>query len=232
MILMLQDNIHEKLHSHIQTANLIIYNVIHKAIQMVTPALIDLNILALKHLDRAYFALAHQDYSACTASLHSVNACLKDGYRVEFDSDKYEKLTAHPTKIFCTPCGKEYNRDDIKTWQMLLPLVMQIGSGSKTTKVWSCTECKATNVLSESKIEKQRLEEPFFLKVVPFPPSMKQDAGDRTTFHLKYKTWFGMAVSELTRQISQLRWDNHRPGDQEGMDEMQEQILATLDSKY
>uniref|UniRef100_A0AAT9J762 ORF14 n=1 Tax=Nitrosopumilaceae spindle-shaped virus TaxID=3065433 RepID=A0AAT9J762_9VIRU len=199
---------------------------------MVTPALIDLNILALKHLDRAYFALYHQDYDACTASLHSVNAALKDGYRVEFNTDKYRAATEHPTLIYCKPCGTKFNKDDIKMWNMLLPLAQQIGSGSTHTKVWTCHECKATNILSESKIEKQILEEPFFLKIVPYPPSRKQNLSDRTTYHIKYKAWFGMAVSELTRQISQLRWDNHRPGDEQGMDQIQEQILATLDSKY
>jgi hypothetical protein len=199
---------------------------------MVTPALIDLNILALKHLDRAYFALAHQDYDACTASLHSVNACLKDGYRVTFNTEEYKAKTEHPTQIYCKPCGKVFNRDSIKVWHMLLPLVMQVGTGNTHTKVWTCSDCQGTNVLSESKIEKQILEEPFFLKVVPYPPSRKQELSDRTTYHIKYKAWFGMAVSELTRQISQLRWDNHRPGDEQGMDEFQDELLKTLDSKY
>lgn len=199
---------------------------------MVTPALIDLNILALKHLDKAYYALSHQDYDACTAALHSVNAALKDGYRVEFNTQKYREKTEHPTKIFCKPCGVECNRDDISTWDMLLPLAQQIESGNKFTKAWNCKSCKGINILSESKIEKQILEEPFFLKIVPYPPSRKQNLSDRTTYHIKYKSWFGMVVSELTRQISQLRWDNHHPGDEAGMEQFQEELLQSLDSKY
>lgn len=199
---------------------------------MVTPALIDINILALKHLDKAYFYLQGRDYDSCTASLHSVNAALPPEYHIEFNSALYQAKIEHPLEIYCKKCGAHLMRDQIKIWDMLLPLELQIGRASKTVKAWTCTDCNSVNILSESKMVKKIAKEPFFIKVVPMPPERKQNLSDRTSYHIKYKSWFGMVVSELTRQISQLRWDNHTPSDKGNIEEMQEKMLEVLEGKY
>ena len=199
---------------------------------MVTPALIDINILCLKHLDKAYYYLSGQDYDSCTASLHSVNAALPPEYHIQFNTESYESETKHPIEIYCKPCGSKHKRDEIKIWDMLLPLSLQIGHSSKTIKAWTCPDCQSSNILTESKLVKRVTKEPFFIKVVPRPPERKQNLSDRTSFHIHYKAWFGMVVAELTRQISQLRWDNHTPGDRGSTEELQESILKVLEEKY
>ena len=57
---------------------------------MPTAALIDLNHVALKHLDNAKFYLSIQDYDSCTAALHAANAALHPDYRITFDTEKYK----------------------------------------------------------------------------------------------------------------------------------------------
>jgi len=199
---------------------------------MVTPALIDINVLALKHLDKAYFYKSIGDYDSCTDSLQSVNAALPPEYHIKFSTQQYEDLVSHPLEIFCKHCGTSHNRDTIRVWNMLLPLSLQIGKLSTTVRAWTCPDCKRTNILSESKIKKKIIEEPYFIKVVPEPPRRKQNLDDRVSFTITYKLWFGRTVRELTRQISQLRWDNHQSESKNGVDELQETILTALENKY
>ena len=192
-------------------------------------ALIDLNHLAFKHLDKAFYYLAGEDYDLCTASLHSVNAALPPEYHIEFNTAKYMELTKHPIEIYCKHCAAKYNRDEIETWQMLLPLHAQINKLSKYVSVWTCSKCSMENILSESKLIRSVLKEPFFIGVVPNPPERKQSVGDRTTFHIKYKNWFGMVESELTNQITKLRWDHHKEDEQDGLEAI---LTDGLELKY
>ena len=136
-------------------------------------------------------------------------------------------MVSHPIEIYCKSCGSKHKRDQIKTWDMLLTLTEQMLAKKKTIKAWTCEECNADNILTSSKIILTEREEPFFTKVVPMPPERKQNLGDRTAYHIKYRSWFGMVVAELTRQISQLRWDHWKQGDenQDGTD--LQQLLAT-----
>lgn len=181
---------------------------------MPTAALIDVNHMALKHLDKAFYYLASQDYDSCTSSLHSVNASLPPEYHIKFDTQKYNEMIKHPLEIYCKSCGVKHNRDEIQTWDMLLSLPEQIMAKAKSVKAWTCADCKYDNILTESKIVQGVHEEPFFTKVVPMPPERKQNLSDRTAYHIKYRSWFGMVVAELTRQISQLRWDHWKQGDE------------------
>lgn len=184
-------------------------------------------------MDKAFFYLNGYDYDACTGALHSVNAALPPEYQIKFDTDEYNKMISHPLEIYCKKCGVIHNRDEIKIWDMLLPLSDQIFSNEKTIKTWTCNDCNANNILKESKLVQKVREEPFFTKVVPMPPERKQNFGDRTTYHIKYRAWFGNVVAELTRLISQLRWDHWKQAD-EGFDmaELAQLIEKNLENKY
>lgn len=200
---------------------------------MPTAALIDLNHIALKHLDKAFYYLAGQDYDSCTSSLHAVNAALPPEYHITFDTEAYNKMIKHPLEIFCKSCGESHNRDEIKTWDMLLPLYQQIVTKSKSVKAWTCDKCNADNILLDSKMIQKVREEPFFTKVVPSPPERKQSLGDRTSFHIKYRAWFGNVVAELTRQISKLRWDHWKQGDDNlDMADLQQVLEKGLETSF
>lgn len=200
---------------------------------MPTAALIDLNHIALKHLDKAFYYLQLKEYDSCTASIHAVNASLPPEYHIIFDTEKYSGLIEHPMEIYCKSCGVNFKRDSIKTWDMLLPLFEQVISKTKTVKAWSCPDCNKINILRESKIILTVREEPFFTKVVPMPPEQKQSVGDRTSFHIKYRSWFGMVVAELTRQISQLRWDHWKQGDDNlDLGDLQQVLNTNLEGSF
>ena len=201
---------------------------------MPTAALIDLNHLALKHLDDAKFYLRGDNYDSATASLHSVNAALPPEYQIKFDTDEYNRLIKHPLEIYCKKCGEMHNRDEIQIWNLLLPLNEQILAKDKTTKAWSCAKCDSVNILLESKLVQKVREEPYFTKVVPMPPERKQSFGDRTSFHIHYRAWFGNVVAELTRAISQLRWDHWKQGDEDNLNlaELKEALSSNLESSF
>lgn len=198
-----------------------------------TAALIDLNHLALKHLDKAFFYLQTQEYDLCTAELHAVNASLPPDYQITFDDVKYKELTEHHLEIFCKHCAESTFRDKIKLWNMLLPLDIQIIEKRKFVKAWTCEKCNDQNILSESRLVQAVHENPHFTKVVPMPPTRKQSASDRTAYHIKYKSWFGNVEGELTRQISQLRWDHWKRGDQDAIDVDEiKDAIQNLEDKY
>ncbi len=199
---------------------------------MPTAALIDLNHIALKHLDKAIFYLQTQEYDSCIASLHAVNAALPPEYHIHFDTDEYNKMILHPLEIFCKSCGEPSNRDEIVLWDLLLPLHEQILLGTKTIEAWTCSKCNKNNILSESKIVQKVHQEPFFTKVVPMPPERKQNFGDRTSYHIKFRAWFGMVVAELTRQISQLRWDHWKQGENEENADLQQVLDTNLEAVF
>lgn len=200
---------------------------------MPTAALIDLNHIALKHLDKAFWYLEKQEYDQCTASLHAVNAALPPEYHITFDTSKYYEMIKHPIEVFCKSCGDAQMRDELKTWDMVLTIEQQLLSGKKTIKAWTCSGCEFVNILEDSKMVEKVREEPFFTKVVPEPPTKKQELGDRTAYHIKYKAWFGMVVAELTRQISKLRWDHWKQGEGDFDSEALESTLAeNLEDKF
>lgn len=201
---------------------------------MPTAALIDLNHLALKHLDKAFFYLQVQDYDSCVGSLHAVNAALPSDYQIVFDSDDYKQKISHPIEIYCKHCPAIMKRDDIKIWKMILPLHEQIITKTKTVDAWTCPECKEENILVDSKVIRKERQEPFFTKVVPAPPERKQNLGDRTAYHVKFRAWFNNVVAELTRQISQLRWDHWKQGEDENMniEELQSVLANNMEKDF
>jgi hypothetical protein len=201
---------------------------------MPTAALIDLNHLALKHLDKAFFYLLTQDYDSCVGSLHAVNASLPKEYQINFDTIEYNKAIQHPLEILCKSCGTSYNRDEITLWPMILPLHEQIVTKKKTVDAWTCKECNMNNILIDSKFIQKERQEPYFTKIVPQPPERKQNLGDRTAYHVKFRAWFNNVVAELTRQISQMRWDHWKQGEDENMnvEDMQSLVDKNLEGSY
>jgi Zn ribbon nucleic-acid-binding protein len=198
---------------------------------MPTAALIDLNHLAFKHLDKGFFYLQNQDYDSCTGSLHAVNAALPKEYQIIFDTIEYNNAIKHPLEILCKKCPASHNRDEIQTWNMILPLHEQIITKKQTVDAWTCPECGEINTLADSKFILKARQEPYFTKVVPMPPERKQNLGDRTAYHVKYRAWFNNVVAELTRQISQLRWDHWKQGEDDslGMDDLQQILNNNLE---
>ena len=192
-------------------------------------ALIDVNHLAFKHIDKADYYLAGKDYDLCLAELHGVNACLPHDHRIEFNTDKFKELTDKKLEVVCKSCGETYNRDKLTVWDMLLPLDEQIFSTEKFVKAWTCEKCKASYPLSDSRMILKEVQSDFFIGVVPEPPQKNQNLSDRTTFHIKFKSWYGMVKAELTAKITKLRWDYHKEDENESLGEM---IMEGLESKY
>ena len=194
-------------------------------------ALIDLNHLCFKHIDKADYYLQGKDYDLCVAELYGVNAALPEtgGYRVEFNTQKFKEMTDKRLEVLCKSCGESYNRDNLIIWDMLLPLNEQILSTEKFVKAWTCEKCKASFPLSDSKMILKEVQADFYIGVVPEPPQRNQNLSDRTTFHIKFKSWYGMVKAELTAKITKLRWDYHNEDENESLGEM---IMEGLESKY
>jgi hypothetical protein len=111
-------------------------------------------------------------------------------------------------------CNAKLDFNKVQVFKLLTPLVIHAITQNQYDKVWVCSECKHTNRLLETKVTKEILQEPYFLKVVPSPPSQKDGMIDRSKFHIKFSTWFWKFISELEAQSAQFRDDNWQKTDE------------------
>lgn len=148
-------------------------------------------------------------------SLYSWNALLPrnkddDGvlkYRVRISDIEYEKLTAIQSEAMCNKCETCTDYTKIHVFDLVIPLVDQILSGSITSKVWACPKCNEPNLIQETNILENHLQEPYYLGVVPKPPLRKEGLQDRGKYDRKVTAWAWNFIAELEEKSTQFRED-------------------------
>jgi len=147
--------------------------------------------------------------------LYSWNALLPrnkddDGvlkYRVRISDIEYEKLTAIQSEAMCNKCETCTDYTKIHVFDLVIPLVDQILSGSITSKVWACPKCNEPNLIQETNILENHLQEPYYLGVVPKPPLRKEGLQDRGKYDRKVTAWAWNFIAELEEKSTQFRED-------------------------
>ena len=178
-------------------------------------ALPDLNTQWIIAVREVWAALKNRNYSHLFGSLQNINALLPKDFQIDVDDVAYQKaIDEQQICIICPSCKVETKRQDIKVQQLLTNPTVSIITGHKTEKVWECNSCHQLNMLSKSKLIKNVLPQPCYLKVVPSPPNRSSDLSDRHQYHQKVVKWALQFLNELQHQMSLFRL-TYRPKDEE-----------------
>lgn len=148
-------------------------------------------------------------------SLYSWNSLLPryendDGspkYRVIVSDSLFSKETEISTEAICNHCGVGVDYNKIKIFNSITSLVVQILSGKKTSRIWVCPKCDTTNNLHETVISERKIQEPYFLGVVPHPPKRKDGLQDRGSYSRKVTQWAWNFIVELEEASGRFRED-------------------------
>ena len=121
-------------------------------------------------------------FDACIGALYSLMGLLPTTYRPTISTEEFNAVTNQDTLAFCTECKTESNYSTVNTFEIMLPLLSNVISGQTTEKVWECIFCKKLNSINTTEFKQKILKEPYFIKVIPEPPSRKSGILGRTQF--------------------------------------------------
>ena len=77
-----------------------------------------------------------------------------------------------------------------------------------------CPKCNKVQRLKDTNVVITKLENPYFLGVVPEPPNKKQGLMDKLTFEKKVVSWVWQMLNELEHKMALFRDDNWTRGDE------------------
>lgn len=175
----------------------------------------DVNTAFIKCRNGAIDGIAVRNWDKVFGSLYSWNALLprnkdEDGilkYRIRISDIEYEKATAVNSEAQCNKCNTCTDYAKIRIFDLVVPLVLEILSGDKTRKVWICPSCKDENLIEETDILENHLQEPYYLGIVPKPPMRKEGLQDRGSYDRKVTAWAWNFIAELEEKSTQFRED-------------------------
>ena len=182
---------------------------------LVQAALPDLNTAWIMDKREFLNALRQKNYSVVYWSLSSINAAMPEKYRVEISDQKYNAELKKDLLVKCTHCDIELNQKLITIKSKLKPSTLALLTENKLEKVWECSNCHNDNILSRTPMIQLKPQEPFFLKVIPSPPSRKGSLIDKIDFHRKFTAWAYLFYTEISHQMSKLRTEYKPKGEEE-----------------
>ena len=203
---------------------------------MVQAALPDLNTQWIMSKREAWTAIKNKDYNSLFGALFDINAMLpkdKDrDYQIEISDHKYNEMIKQDTIYICNSCssncihcktneGKciaETPKNVIVIKNIPTSSFIRTLTGKHIERMWQCPRCKEYTLLHQTKIIQTVIKEPFFLKVVPSPPSRKNGIMDRREYDRSVKRWAMILMNELSYQMSRYRLE-YIPKDSEQKDE-------------
>ena len=168
--------------------------------------------------ERTYFFTCRDmhNWSGMILALYAMNALLPDEYRIMVNTAKFEELTEAEVKYLCNFCKKEIPEPSIEIKKVLAPLLVSYLSESESKIFWSCPECKKENLISQTKLIKETLEKPYYLKVISEPPERKRGIQDRRSYQMDLLKWSGIFFQELEHQLGLYRAEYINEMDEDG----------------
>jgi len=164
-----------------------------------------LSIYWLKYHDIGIRAVSECNYVGAISSIYSMNALLPDEYRLSIDDDKFNEQTRTHLKFVCSFCENEIEDKDVRTFDLLLPLILSLCVNKKYLKAWNCGKCNESNFLEKTKFKKIENESPFYYKVIEQAPIRPDGISGRTMYHNKFVSWFYSSLEELDHQLGKYR---------------------------
>ena len=170
------------------------------------------------------------NFTGIVAYLNSINAALPDDYQIRISSAEYFNIIQQDLIYPCSHCTTEYESKDengkikketrptehyknnIQIKTKLVSSMISIISDKKSVQVWNCPKCRKDNLLSKTKPIQTKLAEPYFLRVIPNPPSRTGSLLDRTAFKINMMRWAFQFYNELSHSMSRYRLE-YQPKD-------------------
>ncbi len=168
----------------------------------------DINTAFVMYRREAITNYKSKNYSLCIGSIYALNALLPDKYRVKISDIEYEKKTQKKLLLPCPKCLEQFDFNEIPKVKIIVPTIEQFLTTNETTEIWKCPKCDVTNPFDRNELIKQIPQEPFFIHVVPHPPTQKDGLISRNRFFRKFSVWYWMILNELEERMAQFRDDN------------------------
>lgn len=157
--------------------------------------------------ERTYFFTCRDmhNWSGMTLALYAMNALLPDEYRIRINTRDYNDLSGAKIGYVCNHCKKEIPESLVEIKKAMAPLIVCYVSSSQTKTFWLCTECKGENLVSQTRLIKETLQQPSYLKVIAEPPDRKRGIQDRQSYKTEITKWSGIFFQELEHQLGLYR---------------------------
>ena len=187
----------------------------------------DINTAFIKYRNEVIGAIKRLDFNQMHGSLNAINGMLPDQYQVTISTAKYEDLTRTDIQYLCKTCTAnskepvEIPKESIRVFELYPNAMQGLLYGGIKDQVWVCPKCLTTHRLKETDISVTKLQDPYFIGVVPNPPNRKQGLMDKLTFNDKTVAWGWQMLNELEHKMAKFRDDNWSRGDDlEGFDDI------------
>lgn len=182
--------------------------------------LIDVNTAAIKHRNEVTAGLDAKNYDKVFGALYSLNALLPENfeddgrqkYRITISDELYRKFTENKIFATCNFCKEEINFGGVKVLNLLNTAIQLFLVNAKVSKAWVCLKCGKMNKLNKTEMTETHLREPFFIRVIPRPPTRQIGLHDRSSYHKKMTQWAWTFLQEWENGIAQFRDDNWQKG--------------------
>ena len=178
----------------------------------------DINTAFIRYRSEVLVGMKKGDWDSMHGSLNGINGLLPQEYQVKISDAKYYELVKEDIEYECNSC--KYNDgtpSNIPKVQIevftLYPDSVQLLLGA-VGKVWICPKCNKVQRLKDTNVVITKLENPYFLGVVPEPPNKKQGLMDKLTFEKKVVSWGWQMLNELEHKMALFRDDNWTRGDE------------------
>ena len=190
----------------------------------------DVNTAFIMYRREVLQSLNRREYKNCFGSLNAMNSLLPKEYRVQIDTEGFNAKIRTDIIAACSKCKHEHVYEDIKIYDLTLPFMESILTGLKSVKAWTCCKCRYTNKLTYTKMAKTVLQEPYYLTLVPSPPTRKTGVRDRNRYHNEVVDWVWTMIKEVEERLAQFRDDNwHKSSEMMDLDDDVDTSGDTLD---
>jgi len=165
-------------------------------------------------------SLQRKEYDGARSALMNLNTSLGNDYLVNISTEQYEDAIKTQLMYQCSNCFQtekkivnegeddEYTKEiqvpseipdeQVKVFDMILPLIASVVHNAKTKRVWFCPKCNHENNMSSTVKFLSERQKPYYLKVVPDSPVSRRGL-DRQFPH-KFGQWFYNFLEEITAQ--------------------------------
>ena len=178
----------------------------------------DINTAFIRYRSEVLVGMKKGDWDSMHGSLNGINGLLPQEYQVKISDAKYYELVKEDIEYECNSCkNNDGTPSNIPKEQIegftLYPDSVQLLLGA-VGKVWICPKCNKVQRLKDTNVVITKLENPYFLGVVPEPPNKKQGLMDKLTFEKKVGSGGGQMLNELEHIMALFRDDNWTRGEE------------------
>lgn len=149
--------------------------------------------------------LEQKNYNGATSGLYNINSLLTEEYIISIDTEAFHKQTKQNVFFECVFCKNEIPLTKTRICDIFLEFDDAMISGQKTAKKWFCPDCRKWVLHSRTTIIRDKLESPYYRRIVSECPQMHPMGGSRLGFPQKFDKWFYNFLEELQHALALYR---------------------------